>query len=81
MRGEDDVERLLRVIDERRQEIIDLIAHGGASADNVSAGYRDLTGQVKGLDLAEQVIREVMRPYLPEQIRVTTPAKPKSGDY
>ena len=82
MRGhEDDVERLLREIDDRRKALIEQIARGGVSVDNVAGGYRDLTGQVKGFDEAEALVREVMRPYLPEVLRPEVAPKPRGGDY
>ena len=50
MAGEDEVDRLLRMIAERRTQLVEQIAQGGVSADNVQGGYRELSGKILGLD-------------------------------
>ncbi len=79
MPGEDEVDRLLRMIAERRAELVEQIAQGGVSPENVQGGYREMTGRLLGLDAATELVREVFRGWLPEP-----PPKPKPtgiGDY
>lgn len=78
MIGEDEAERLLRQIAERRKELAEQIIQGGVSADNVKGGYREISGIILGLDAAADMVRDVFRGWLPQPPR--PPAKAKGID-
>lgn len=81
MPAEDESERLLRMIVDRRREIVDLIAHGAPSADNVAGGYRYMTGQVNALDDVEDMVRKVFSAWLPARVLVKDDPPKRTGDY
>ena len=66
MIGDDEVDRLLRLIAERRQELVEQLATGSVPSDNVSGGYRETSGRIIGLDTANDLVRDVFRGWLPE---------------
>lgn len=68
MRSEDEAQRLLRLLHEERASLVERIAQGGVSADNVAGGYRELTGMVKGLDTAVEYVKDVFKGWLPDDI-------------
>ena len=78
---DDEVDRLLKRIDEERHRIADLLVHGGVSSENVADGYRDVTGQIKGLDKAEDIVREVFATWLPPKDKAPSVVKRYLGEY
>lgn len=66
MRGEELYDSLLRRLREDRDALIEIVVCGGASADNVAEGYRDLTGQIKALYRAIILVREIFLGDKPE---------------
>jgi hypothetical protein len=78
---EEELDVVLRKIEAARQEISNLIAHGGVSADNVQGGYRDMSGRIRGLDEAEGIIREAFKGWLPQAPPGVAPAKRFMGEY
>lgn len=81
MPAEDEGERLIRMISERRRTIIDGIAHGAPSADNIATGYREMTGWVKALDDIEEMVRKVYSAWLPARVPVKDDPPKRSGEY
>lgn len=81
--GEDEAAVLLRLIRERRTEQIDGLAQGNISSENVANGYRYVTGVIRGLDVAEELIRDVFRGWLPQAPpgQQHQSAKRPMGDY
>lgn len=59
MRGEEPSDALLRLLNEDRAALIERVVRGDAPSDNISGGYRDITGQIKGLDRAIARTREI----------------------
>lgn len=49
-----------------RDALIDKLARGAFSAENISGGYREITGRVSALDWMEQQIEDVFRSSFPE---------------
>lgn len=72
---EDEPLKALRKLRDLRHEIAEKIVNGGVSADNVAAGYRDMSGQIKGIDMAIEILQECFVHWLPEreQLRQVKP--------
>lgn len=64
--GEDEAALLLRRIRERRSEHVRGLASGQVSAENIANGYRHVTGMIRGLEEAEEMVRDVFRGWLPQ---------------
>ncbi len=76
--GEDEVDRLMRMLAERRADLVSQITSGTASSENVSGGYREIAGHIMGLDQAADLVREVFRGWLP-QAPPKPAGEPKKG--
>lgn len=60
MRGEDSPERLLRLLKEHQDALIQRVSRGMATANNEAGGYMHTAGQVVGLDDAMRIVRECL---------------------
>ena len=64
--GEDELERSLRHMRERRAQHVESLATGAVLPDNVPNGYMQVTGRVQGIDEAIAILKEEFRGWLPE---------------
>jgi hypothetical protein len=60
MRGEDSHDSLLRRLNERRSDLVERLIRGEASAENIVGGYRDTSGEVRGIDFAIDLVRSIL---------------------
>lgn len=60
MRGEDSHERLMRLLREQQNLLIERISRGNASAESVPGGYMHIAGQVVGFDTAIAIVRSCL---------------------
>ena len=78
---EDDAQKMLRVLQEDRQVIIDTIIGGTVSAENVPNGYRHMVGMIAAYDTAINRVYEVFAGWLPNPPKGKEPPKRPMGDY
>lgn len=60
MRGEDSHERLMRLLKEHQDGLIQRVSRGHATADNKAGGYMHIAGQVVGMDSAIAIVRSCL---------------------
>jgi hypothetical protein len=80
---EDELERTLKGIREVRDSLIAQLSRGAIPVENVQGGYRELTGFIKGLDQAEEIIKEEFKGWMPPPLapKPAVADRWKTGDY
>lgn len=79
--GEDEVDATLRRLRQDRDVLVDKLANGSASTGNEVGGYMHTVGIIAGLDLAEKIIKDVWRSWLPGSPDQLHPVKRNMSDY
>lgn len=76
---EDDLDRALRNLREKRAQYIEALALGSVSPDNVPDGYMQTSGKILALDDAIDIVKDAFSGWLPPEPK-PKPARPP-GDY
>lgn len=67
MIGEDDLDRLLRHLRDKREESVRALATGTASPENVPNGYMQLTGRIQGIEAAIDIVKDLFSSWFPQE--------------